>query len=117
MATFSENIIEVVKKQYRTKVFGVLSVFFIGLLSIFQHFVCIKSILSHLPYRSFYTRSALVASIFHHIRQMSSPKDFIHPGRFLLSRHFMGMKLIFQVMWPSFFSVCIRADCHQNTTI
>ncbi|AHX61753.1 hypothetical protein B224_3409 [Aeromonas media WS] len=30
MATFSENIIQVVKKQYRTEVFGVLSVFLLA---------------------------------------------------------------------------------------
>jgi hypothetical protein len=43
-------------------------------LSIFQHFVCIKSIFVAPSLPLFYTRSALVASIFHHIRQMSSKR-------------------------------------------
>ena len=59
------------------------------------------------PYfRSLYPH-ALVASIFHHIRQMSSKRTLIHPGRFLSLSSFHGMKLIFQVMWALF---CLHTE-------
>jgi len=43
MATFSENIIEIVKKQYRTEGLQGIRSIFIRPLRIFQHFVCINS--------------------------------------------------------------------------